>query len=195
MALFSPLMTFTERMLDVTTVRHRVISNNIANLNTPNFNRSEVTFKDALETIKKSEHMDLTDLAAETAHAGIDEALLQNISLDKLYERAVQTSTNDNGINFALGDAHFNYNFEHHPSAGFDELLHKRQKKAISRSDVIASVQPTIVKEVSSSRQDGNNVNPELEISGMIQNSSFYNVLVGAIAGEFRTLKQIISAR
>jgi flagellar basal-body rod protein FlgB len=36
------------KLLDVTSVRHRVIANNVANINTPGFHRVEVNFEDAL---------------------------------------------------------------------------------------------------------------------------------------------------
>ena len=50
-----------ENSLKVASVRHRVISNNIANVNTPFFKRSEVLFetylKDYLDSIEKSKLM------------------------------------------------------------------------------------------------------------------------------------------
>jgi len=38
-----------ERMLDFTAVRHKVLANNIANINTPGFQRSDVEFAQELE--------------------------------------------------------------------------------------------------------------------------------------------------
>jgi len=39
------------KMLDFTAVRHTVIANNIANVNTPGFRRSDVEFADELERV------------------------------------------------------------------------------------------------------------------------------------------------
>jgi flagellar basal-body rod protein FlgB len=39
------------RMLDAATLRHQVISNNIANVNTPLYKRMEVTFEDELTKV------------------------------------------------------------------------------------------------------------------------------------------------
>ncbi len=41
-------MSLVHRSLDVSMLRHGAISNNIANVNTPNFKKQEVTFEDEL---------------------------------------------------------------------------------------------------------------------------------------------------
>ncbi|MBN1917959.1 MAG: flagellar biosynthesis protein FlgB [Verrucomicrobia bacterium] len=40
-----------ERMLDFTALRHKVLANNIANVNTPGFQRSDVEFADELSRV------------------------------------------------------------------------------------------------------------------------------------------------
>lgn len=40
-----------ERMLDFSALRHRVLANNIANINTPGFRRSDVAFADELKRV------------------------------------------------------------------------------------------------------------------------------------------------
>ena len=40
-----------ERMLDYAALRHKVIANNVANINTPGFRRSDVEFADELERV------------------------------------------------------------------------------------------------------------------------------------------------
>lgn len=46
--LFNPTVTRLEAGLDAGSLRHRVISNNLANVNTPGFKSSDVKFADAL---------------------------------------------------------------------------------------------------------------------------------------------------
>ena len=41
--------TLLEKMLDVSSVKHKVIANNIANVNTPGYKKMEVSFSDQLE--------------------------------------------------------------------------------------------------------------------------------------------------
>jgi len=40
-----------EKMLDYTALRHKVIANNIANVNTPGFRRSDIEFADELDRV------------------------------------------------------------------------------------------------------------------------------------------------
>jgi flagellar basal-body rod protein FlgB len=44
-----PALTLMERALDAATIRQKVIANNIANVDTPYFKRSEVRFEELLE--------------------------------------------------------------------------------------------------------------------------------------------------
>lgn len=203
MVLFSPLMTFTEKMLDVTTLRHRTISNNISNINTPGYQRSEVSFADALERIKASADEGGPQLTEEMRTSQIGggsgdtaDELLTHLSLDQLYAEGAQYQT-DLGVGYSLSNTKFSQMFQRHPANGGVDDLDPRavEEKPMSRSDFIASVQPEIVKIEDKQRQDGNNLNPEIEMADMIKNTSFYNVLVSSISGEFRTLKTIISNR
>lgn len=47
--LSSPKFQMFQQSLDSTTLRHKVISNNIANSDTPNFKRSDVVFEELLQ--------------------------------------------------------------------------------------------------------------------------------------------------
>lgn len=195
MVLFSPLVTFTEKMLDVTTLRHRVISNNIANLNSPNFKRSEVSFNEALERIKASADEAEPDMSETAKVQGINDQLLSNLSIDNLYTEG-QRYESDLGVGYSLSNTVFDQSFNTHAAADPESLDPRAgSTKALSRADMIASVQPEVVQVDDIQRQDGNNINPEIEMATMIKNTSFYNVLVSSISGEFRTLKTIISNR
>lgn len=194
MVLFSPLMAFTEKMLDVTTIRHKVISDNIANINTPGFKGSEVSFADALDRIKQSGKDEGPDLTEEMKTQSINEQLLQNLSLDHLYLEGQRYET-DLGVGYSLASTKFSQMFEQSPAGGISLDPREQPEKAMSRADQIAAVQPKIEEIKGTPRQDGNNVSPEIEMGKMIKNTSFYNVLVSSISGEFRTLKTIISNR
>lgn len=193
MVLFSPLMAFTEKMLDVTTLRHRVIANNISNINTPGYKRSEVSFTDALERIRGSLSEEGPGEASKAPD--INKQLLQNLTLDSLYAEGARYEI-DQGVGYSLANTKFDQMFEKHP-AGIPDALDPRasEGRALSRSELISSVQPEVLDTEDTARQDGNNINPEVEMADMIKNTSFYNVLVSSISGEFRTFKTIISNR
>jgi flagellar basal-body rod protein FlgB len=61
-----PIIANLEKALDGTTFRHKVISNNIANVDTPQFKRSDVSF---LDELRKS-MSDTSSLALKTTHSG-----------------------------------------------------------------------------------------------------------------------------
>jgi flagellar basal-body rod protein FlgB len=51
------------KLLDVTAVRHRVLANNLANVDTPRFKRQDVQFRDALaKAIKSSDESKVADV-------------------------------------------------------------------------------------------------------------------------------------
>ncbi|PIQ24963.1 hypothetical protein COW36_06315 [bacterium (Candidatus Blackallbacteria) CG17_big_fil_post_rev_8_21_14_2_50_48_46] len=194
MVLFSPLMAFTEKMLDVTTTRHKVIADNISNINTPGFKGAEVSFADALDRIKQSAKDEGPDLTEEMKTSSINEQLLQNLSLDELFLEGQRYET-DLGVGFSLGSTKFSKMFEGSEAGGVPLDPRAQAEKSLSRADQISAVQPKIEEIKGTPRQDGNNVSPEIEMGKMIKNTSFYNVLVSSISGEFRTLKTIISNR
>jgi len=54
--LFSnPRINYIKHSMDVSMMRHEVISNNIANVNTPNFKKQEVSFEDQLSKAMDAE--------------------------------------------------------------------------------------------------------------------------------------------
>lgn len=50
----SPFFNVMQKGLDATTLRQRVIANNVANINTPGFKKSYVSFEDQLQVALKS---------------------------------------------------------------------------------------------------------------------------------------------
>ena len=53
--------TLLEKMLDVSSVKHKVIANNIANVNTPGYKKMEVSFADQLEKVLNEDSMNKFD--------------------------------------------------------------------------------------------------------------------------------------
>jgi flagellar basal-body rod protein FlgB len=48
-------MTVLQKSMDALAIQHEVIANNLANIDTPNFKRSEVSFQDKLKTVLAKE--------------------------------------------------------------------------------------------------------------------------------------------
>ncbi|MBM2833617.1 MAG: flgB [Candidatus Brocadiaceae bacterium] len=53
--------TLLEKMLDVSSVKHKVIANNIANVNTPGYKKMDVSFADQLEKALNKDSMNKFD--------------------------------------------------------------------------------------------------------------------------------------
>jgi flagellar basal-body rod protein FlgB len=89
-------------MLDVLAERHRVISNNIANVNTPGYRAKDINFKDVLASIQSSNDWsrtreefenDLEDINVEwiDSNEGFDNQGINDVSVDR---EMVKLSTN-----------------------------------------------------------------------------------------------------
>lgn len=78
-----------EKMLDVSAIKHKVIANNIANINTPGYKRMEVSFADQLEKVVKNTSMNKFDTLQPKiviAEKGGDETVRNdgnNVDMDK----------------------------------------------------------------------------------------------------------------
>ena len=62
----STQVSILEKALSAASLRHKVISNNIANVNTPKFKKSEVSFEDRLATAMDSQNTSASSLLART---------------------------------------------------------------------------------------------------------------------------------
>ncbi|MEB2309445.1 MAG: flagellar basal body rod protein FlgB [Candidatus Brocadiaceae bacterium] len=76
-----------EKMLDVSAIKHKVIANNIANVNTPGYKKMEVSFSDQLEKVIKDTSVDKFDaLQPKIVITGKDESVRNdgnNVDMDK----------------------------------------------------------------------------------------------------------------
>jgi len=100
-------------------------------------------------------------------------------------------SGGDMGVEFSKSSLGFDFDWY----KGWAEMFGSTRDKNLTSSDVINDVNPILVKSKNSERLDGNNVNVDLEISEMIKNTSYYNMLTSIVSGDFRIYRTIISAR
>jgi flagellar basal-body rod protein FlgB len=72
------------RLLDVTSMRHRVIAQNVANVNTPGYRRLEVSFEQALARQLEAGFDEIPDLKAKVVEAsgGIERHDGNNVDVD-----------------------------------------------------------------------------------------------------------------
>lgn len=125
----------TERGLDASGLRQKVLSNNLANIDTPNFKGSDVSFYSTLKGI-----MD-----------GDSSTMQSSLALSKTNPAHLDGSVrNDKTSNFS-----------------------------VIQSDGVV-------------RGDGNNVNIDVEMAKMAENSIYYNTLATVVAKKYKMLDRAI---
>ena len=72
----------SSRAMAASTLRHEVLSNNIANVNTPNFKRSHVRFEDLLMPVVRTHDRHLPLAYRGKAHGVIEQENTTNMRLD-----------------------------------------------------------------------------------------------------------------
>ncbi|MFS0865112.1 flagellar basal body rod protein FlgB [Fredinandcohnia sp. 179-A 10B2 NHS] len=92
MKLFSNTINSLERALDFSTLRQKTISNNIANIDTPNFKAKDVSFKNVL-----AKEVDSQMLANRTSNKHIEFSKSNRVS-SQLFTKT-DTAYNHNGNN------------------------------------------------------------------------------------------------
>ena len=185
---FTPETVLGKKVLDLTTLRHQLIANNISNANTPNFKRTDVSFAETLENLgdrKRGIEVNTPpDLLMREQVAG-------DVSKGKRLTYLTGQSEGDLGIDFARGSLSFD-------STWFkqgNDLPNYPKDRNLTAAEVMDDLEPIMVKTKNSERLDGNNVNVDLEIAEMIKNTSYYNMLTSIVSGDFRIYRTIISAR
>jgi flagellar basal-body rod protein FlgB len=69
----TPQMELLSKLLDVAVLRHRVIAQNVANVNTPGYRRQEVLFEDSLaDTLHRGNDGDLNSVQPRIVDAAGD---------------------------------------------------------------------------------------------------------------------------
>lgn len=185
---FTPEVVLGKKVLDLTTQRHQMIANNISNSNTPNFKRTDLSFAETLENVaERSKSLEVNtppDLMTR-------DVVFADLSRGKKLTYLNGDSGGDLGVEFTKSEMNFDYQWYKQGA----EIFQAPREKNPSLSEVINDTEPTIIKTKNSERLDGNNVNVDLEVSEMIKNTSYYNMLTSIVSGDFRIYRTIISAR
>ncbi len=130
-------MTIAQRALDASSLQHRVLSDNIANVDTPGFKRSEVLFREKLKKVLDQQRDAATELKASL--------------------------TNSKHIHFR-DEAH------------------------------IDSIRPELqLQDKTSLRNDQNNVDIDIEMAKLAQNTVVYQTLVQIVQNQLSGLRSAIN--
>jgi flagellar basal-body rod protein FlgB len=130
------MMAIVSKALDAGALQQRVIANNVANVDTPGFKRSEVIFKERLKAALESRRQSGEDLPAVLTHP------------------------------------------QHLP---FQEI------------PSLNSVEPSVVLQGNTSlRNDGNNVDIDVEMARLAENNIYYTALSQLTSMHFTELKSVI---
>lgn len=188
--MYTPETMIGKKVLDLTTARHHFIANNIANANTPNYKRTDISFAETLEELGNRLNK-VSEMRNSPPDLLTPDIIAADLSRGKALAFTYGKSSGDLGTDFAKGNLGFDYKWY---SEGGDITPFNKEKN-LSVNDMISDVKPVIVKTKNSERLDGNNVSVDLEVAEMIKNTSYYNVLVSVVSGDFRIYRTIISAR
>lgn len=185
---FTPEVVLGKKALDLTTQRHQMIANNISNSNTPKYKRTDLSFAETLESMaEKTKEVEVNtppDLMTR-------DMVYADLSRGKKLTYLNAESGGDLGVEFVKSEMSFDYQW-HKQGA---EIFQAPREKNMTVADAINGTDPILIKTKNSERLDGNNVNVDLEVSEMIKNTSYYNMLTSIVSGDFRIYRTIISAR
>lgn len=78
----TPVLQVLEKGLDASSLRQKVLSNNVANIETPGFKRSDVDFKKALENALNTKDSLSLKLTSQKHIAGVNKGLEELIVTD-----------------------------------------------------------------------------------------------------------------
>ena len=89
-------MQVLEKALDGTSLRNGVISNNIANVDTPNFKRSEVNFEDELQ--KAIDGTGIQGIRTDPRHFEIGGSNVNNITVKTSVDESTSSRVDGNNV-------------------------------------------------------------------------------------------------
>jgi flagellar basal-body rod protein FlgB len=106
--LFKPSLSVLERSLDTAALRQKVIANNIANVDTPDFKRSEVLFEDVLrESIGATNFI---GLRTNSKHIPIGKGVPRNVMPEVVQDSRTIVNNNRNNVDIDLEMAQMSKN-------------------------------------------------------------------------------------
>lgn len=90
-------MQILERSLDAASLRQKVLSNNIANVDTPNFKRSDISFESTLQASLNQDTPSIRGFRTDPRHIPIGPPSFSEIRPEIIVESS--TTVNNNGNN------------------------------------------------------------------------------------------------
>lgn len=91
-------MQIIERSLDAATLRQKVISNNIANVDTKNFKRSDVSFDDALKSYLLPSNFKIQGFQTDPRHFSIGTPSISQLNPQVVTEWSTGVTNNGNNV-------------------------------------------------------------------------------------------------
>lgn len=180
-----PELTLFERAMKLASMGMAVVANNAANINTPGYKRQEIAFKDIMkELLSKKEELEKGKFSYNTETEVVD-INVKSKYLEKLGQFG------DLGLTYIKSETEFNRDWN--KNFGTENINSDSESQNLE--SIVADVKPILIQDLSSQKKDGNNVNPDIELRKMAAMSAQYNVSATVIAAEFRTLKNIVTAR
>lgn len=176
-----------QKVLDLATQRHQIIANNMANANTPNFKKTDLSFSETLELMAEK----MKSVEVNSPADLLENTVAADLSRGKRLTYLSARSDGDLGVDYAKENLSFDYEWYKMGS----EFSGGTKVKNPTKTDMVQDTEAILVETKNSERLDGNNVNVDLEIAEMIKNTSYYNTLTSIVAGDFRIYRTIISAR
>ena len=89
-------ITLLERSLDAASMRSKVLSNNIANIDTPNFKRSDVSFEQTLQDVLSGQT--LTGRTTDPRHIPIGNASIEDARPSVYTDNTTSLRTDGNNV-------------------------------------------------------------------------------------------------
>ncbi|MCR8642198.1 flagellar basal body rod protein FlgB [Paenibacillus sp. N1-5-1-14] len=93
-----PGVLLLERSIDASATRQKVVANNIANVDTPNFKRSEVAFEELLEQQLNTSGKQLTGVRTDPRHFYIGAKPLSAITPELRTDNTTAMNNNKNNV-------------------------------------------------------------------------------------------------
>lgn len=91
-------LTLLERSLDAVSLRHRVIANNIANVDTPNFKRSEVRFEQYLLQEIEAGKRRIEGKRTDARHIPIGRSSSSSLRAEVVTDDSTSFNNNNNNV-------------------------------------------------------------------------------------------------
>jgi len=100
--LSSPRVTVLEQALSASSLRQKVISNNISNVNTPGYKKSEVLFEDMLQSVMSGDKMPM--LQTNVRHLPLQQAAIPAPKINVISDTSMRTDGNNVDIDVEMAD-------------------------------------------------------------------------------------------